>query len=84
MRPTTIKLGLAVIGLAVFFYGRYMEDDRVRWLAMGFLVAAFLLRFWRPKSGQASSRGPTANAENAENAENADGAESSNGPGKAG
>ena len=49
MRPTTIKLGLAVVGLIVFFYGRYVEDDRLRWLAMGFLVAAFLLRFWKPR-----------------------------------
>ena len=84
MRPTTIKLGLAVIGLAVFFYGRHIEDDRLRWLAMAFLIAAFLLRFWKPIAGQASPPGPTANAESAESAESADEAESSNGPGKAG
>ena len=49
MRPTTIKLGLAVVGLATFFYGRYTEDDRLRWLAMAFLIAAFLVRFWKPR-----------------------------------
>lgn len=58
MRPTTIKLGLAVIGLVVFFYGRWVEDDRLRWLAMGFLVAAFLLRFWKPKPPQQAPKPP--------------------------
>ena len=60
MRPTTIKLGLAVIGLATFFYGRHIEDDRLRWLAMAFLVAAFLLRFWKPRQ---PPRDPPASAE---------------------
>jgi hypothetical protein len=46
---TWIKIGLALIGLAVFAAGVRVGDGRLRWIAIGFVAAAWLLRFVRQK-----------------------------------
>ena len=40
-----LKLGLVFIGIVLFVYGVRVEHERLRWIGIGFLVAAALLRF---------------------------------------
>lgn len=40
-----LKLALGAIGCVVFLYGVRADDPRLRWIAVAFLVAAFLVRF---------------------------------------
>lgn len=40
-----LKLALGAIGCIVFLYGVRAGDPRLRWIAVAFLVAAFLVRF---------------------------------------
>ena len=40
-----LKLALGAIGCIVFLYGIRANDSRLRWIAVAFLVAAFLVRF---------------------------------------
>lgn len=42
-----VKIALAVVGLGTFLYGVLVDHAGVRWLGIGFLVAAFLVRFLR-------------------------------------
>jgi hypothetical protein len=42
-----IRLGLALIGVALFGYGIRVNDDRLRWIGIGFLAASALIRSWR-------------------------------------
>lgn len=44
---TRIKLALVVMGLIVFGYGVRNESSRHRWVAVGVLAVALLLRFAR-------------------------------------
>jgi hypothetical protein len=44
-----LKLGLALIGLILFGYGMRVDDNRLRWMGMGFLAAATILRFVKPR-----------------------------------
>ncbi|MGQ0646143.1 MAG: hypothetical protein ACT4P7_01155 [Gemmatimonadaceae bacterium] len=44
---TTLKLVLAVVGLIVFAVGARYENEALRWVAIGLLVVAFLIRFLR-------------------------------------
>lgn len=44
---TQLKLGLAVVGLVLFAAGVRYEHAMLRWIAIGILVAAFLVRFAR-------------------------------------
>lgn len=44
---TRIKLALAVIGLVLFAAGVRMDHQGLRWTGIGFVVAAFLMRFIR-------------------------------------
>lgn len=44
-----LKLGLALIGLILFGYGMRAEDTRLRWMGIGFLAAATILRFVKPR-----------------------------------
>jgi hypothetical protein len=41
------KLALAVVGVGTWLYGYHVDDSRVRWLGIGFLAAAFVVRFIR-------------------------------------
>jgi hypothetical protein len=48
---TQVKVGLALIGLILFGVGARFDNPTVRWVAIGVMAAAFLLRFSRrPKS----------------------------------
>ncbi len=42
---TTAKLVIAVVGVAVFMTGVRLEMEVVRWLGIGLVAVAFLLRF---------------------------------------
>ncbi len=42
---TTVKLALAAIAVILFAAGVRMNSTALRWAAIGFLIAAFLLRF---------------------------------------
>ena len=44
-----LKLGLALIGLILFGYGMRVDDNRLRWMGIGFLAAATILRFFRKR-----------------------------------
>jgi hypothetical protein len=39
-----LKLGLAFIGVVLFGYGVRVDHELLRWIGIGFLVAAALLR----------------------------------------
>jgi hypothetical protein len=42
---TRAKIALALIGLVLFGAGVRLERVEVRWIGLGFVVAAWLLRF---------------------------------------
>ncbi|MGH7663915.1 MAG: hypothetical protein ACRENI_06415 [Gemmatimonadaceae bacterium] len=42
---TAIKLTVAAVGLGVWFYGLQTDDSTMRWVGVGLLAAAVLLRF---------------------------------------
>jgi hypothetical protein len=44
-RVTQAKLGLALVGVVVFFAGVQTEQDLLRWIGIGFAAVAWLLRF---------------------------------------
>jgi hypothetical protein len=46
---TRIKLALAIIGIIVFAAGVRLEHTVLRWVGIGFVAAAFLARFVRPR-----------------------------------
>lgn len=47
---TKSMLGLAIIGLICFAYGVRVDDSRVRMIGIGFVFAAWILRFFRPRA----------------------------------
>jgi hypothetical protein len=48
---TRIKLALALIGVAVFAAGVRYDYARLRFVGIGFVFVAWVLRFVRPKTG---------------------------------
>lgn len=42
---TSVKAALVVVGILVWAYGVRVDDRMLTWIGIGFLVAAFLLRF---------------------------------------
>lgn len=44
-RVTVLKIALALAGVGLFAYGVRSEDTIVRWVGVGCVIAAFLLRF---------------------------------------
>ena len=46
-RLTVAKIALALAGVGIFAYGIRSEDSVVRWIGIGLVIAAFLLRFVR-------------------------------------
>ena len=44
-RITVTKIALALAGVGMFAYGVRSEDTVVRWIGIGLVVIAFLLRF---------------------------------------
>jgi hypothetical protein len=49
---TQTKIALALIGLAVFGAGIRIERIELRWIGLGFVAAAWLLRFVKSKTGE--------------------------------
>ena len=56
-----LKLGLATIGLILWGYGVRVDDAPLRWIGIGFLAAAVILRFWRRSN---RSRGGHSDSQN--------------------
>ncbi|HSA55137.1 MAG TPA: hypothetical protein VLE53_05500 [Gemmatimonadaceae bacterium] len=46
---TRVKLALALVGVIVFAAGIRLDDGRLRYVGIGFVAAAWLLRFVKPK-----------------------------------
>jgi hypothetical protein len=46
---TRIKFALALIGIIVFAAGVRLEHTTLRWVGIGFVGAAFLTRFAKPR-----------------------------------
>ena len=46
---TRVKLALALIGVIVFAAGMRLDDGRLRYIGIGFVAAAWLLRFVKPR-----------------------------------
>jgi uncharacterized oligopeptide transporter (OPT) family protein len=44
-RVTVAKIAFALAGVGIFAYGIRTEQTVVRWVGIGFVVLAFLLRF---------------------------------------
>ena len=49
---TVIKVALAVVGLIIFGYGVRVEEPWLRWVGVGFVAVAWLLRVRNPPRGQ--------------------------------
>ena len=53
---TRFKIAMALIGLVLFGAGVRMERVELRWIGLGFVVVAWLLRFVRrPDSGESGT-----------------------------
>ena len=46
-RLTVTKIALALAGVGMFAFGIRSEDNVVRWIGIGLVVVAFLLRFFK-------------------------------------
>ena len=44
-RVTVLKIACALAGVGIFAYGVRAEDAIIRWVGIGFVILAFLLRF---------------------------------------
>lgn len=44
-----VRFALAAIGLLICAYGIRVDDAMIRWVGIGFLAAALLLRFAQPR-----------------------------------
>ena len=53
-RRTEIQLALLVIGLIAWGYGERVDDQRLRYVGIGFFAAAFLLRIFKRKDASPS------------------------------
>lgn len=49
---TRAKIALALIGLVVFGAGVRLERTELRWVGLGFVVLAWLLRFAGPRASR--------------------------------
>ena len=49
-RVTVAKVAFALAGVGTFAYGVRSEDTIIRWVGIGFVVLAFLLRFMKKKA----------------------------------
>ena len=48
-RVTVAKIALALAGVGTFAFGIRSENTVIRWVGIGFVVLAFLLRFVKKK-----------------------------------
>lgn len=55
---TRVKIVLALIGLVLFGAGARLERSELRWIGIGFVAVAWVMRFARPRSdGDLAGRG---------------------------
>ena len=52
---TVAKVALALMGAALFLYAAQVENDNLRWAAIGVVAVAFLLRFVKSRRNGASA-----------------------------
>ena len=52
---TVAKVALALMGAALFLYAAQVENDNLRWAAIGVVAVAFLLRFVNSRRNGASA-----------------------------
>ena len=48
-RITVLKIAFALAGVGLFAYGVRAEDSIIRWVGIGCVIAAFLLRFMKKR-----------------------------------
>lgn len=60
---TRAKLALALIGVVFFAAGIRWEDARLRFVAIAFVAAAWLLRFVRPRPADGPPPGSPGDSE---------------------
>jgi hypothetical protein len=53
-RVTVAKIAFALAGVGIFAYGIRTEDSVVRWVGIGLVIAAFLLRFVKKRTPEES------------------------------
>ena len=49
---TRVKLAIVIMGIVIFAAGIRLENSRLRGIGIGFLLAAFVLRFVKPRPPQ--------------------------------
>ena len=54
---TQTKIALAIIGLVLFGVGIRLERTELRWIGLAFVVAAWLLRFVKARTGAGADEG---------------------------
>jgi hypothetical protein len=54
-RLSHLKLGLTVVGIILFGYGVRADLSSFRWIGIGFLAVAVVLRFWKPRNSSPPS-----------------------------
>ena len=55
---TRAKIALALIGLVLFGAGVRLERTELRWIGLGFVIVAWLLRFAGPRASRRSENAP--------------------------
>jgi hypothetical protein len=48
-KVTIVKIACAIVGLGIFGYGVRSDESVVRWVGIGLVIVAFLLRFVRKR-----------------------------------
>ncbi len=51
-----IKVILAVLGITVWAFGYRQDDSTLRWIGIGLLAVATLMRFYRPRPRDGGSK----------------------------
>ena len=51
------KVALALIGILLFGAGVRLEREELRWIGLGFVVVAWLLRFLRTRKSEETESG---------------------------
>ena len=56
---TVAKVALALIGAALFLYAAQVDNENLRWAAIGVVAVAFVLRFLTGRGGGAGRKDDT-------------------------
>ncbi len=54
MNPLAVRMILGVLGLGLALVAIARDDRRITWVAIGLLVLALAIRFYRPRGGRPS------------------------------